>query len=534
MAIFEIQGPDGNVFEIDAPDQKSAIEAFKRQTAGGVAGDVARSGSSGLLRGFSSLLDMPAQIPGMVAQGGSWLGEKAGLIEPETAQKFRADLRESASHGGATAAMNDVAPRVMQYQPNTKAGEYSQTVGEFVGGGTPLGGGPIGMALTGAASETAGQLTKGTAAEPYARAGTALIAGTLAGKPTGRIKPVGGADPEDVSMAQTLMKHGVKPTAGQITGSSLLRKMEGSQGALQSQADDFTSAAMKTTGSTATRAVPEALKQASDDIVKSMDDAVSGVSFRPTTQMAQRADDIVAQYLENTPNAAVVPKVKNIADEIIELGTNPNAGMLELSQIKTWRSRLGGLLNSSDAEVRNAAWALRGVLDDATEDALRAAGRTDDIAKLATGREQYRNWLAVADASTRAGAEGGRVSAPQLQQSVIRSQGRRNAAVGNTTDLGELSRAGAGLLRSEPTVSAGGVRTVAPQLGGALGGGALGAQLMPDNPIVGALIGAGAGNAAINGGQYFMRSQPVQSTVLDPFGKILEALARTAPGAAAN
>lgn len=546
MAIFEIKGPDGKVFEIDAPDEQAALKAYKDQTMGGTAGDMMRGGSSGILQGFTDLVDLPANIPGYLMQGGSWIGEKAGLIDPEAAQKFRGDIRESAAHGGARSMAEDVAPRVMNYDPNTMAGEYAQTVGQFLPGAS-IGASTKGpqtyktvadtMARYGAfpaiASETAGQLTEGTAAEPYARAGTALVAATLAGRPTGRIKPPG-ADPEDVKMAETLMRNNVKPTAGQITGNSLLRKMEGAQEVLPSQSDDFTRAAMATTGSNATRAVPDALKAASDDIVKAMDDAVSGVTFTPTPAIAQRVDDIIADYLENTPSASVVPKVKNIADEIMELGTSPNASALDLSTIKSWRSRLGGLLNSKDAEVRNAAWALRGVIDDATEDALRAAGRTDDIAKLATAREQYRNWLAVADASTRAGAEGGRVSAPQLQQSVIRSQGRRNAAVGNTTELGELTRAGAGLLRSEPTVSAGGARTVAPQLGGALGGGAIGAQLMPDNPIVGALIGAGAGNAAVNSGQYFMRTQPVQSTLLDPFGKILEAMARTTPGVATS
>lgn len=546
MAVFEIRGKDGNVFEIEAPDEQSALKAYQDQTAGGMVGDVMRSGASGMARGGASLLDLPANIPGYIAQAGVWAGDKAGIIDDDWAQNFHETMSDFRSHGGADAMARKAAPRVMNYEPNTTPGEFAQTIGEFLPGAS------IGAtarapqsykqvtdallrygAIPGAAAETAGQLTEGTAAEPYARTGAALIAGTLAGTPTGRVRPPG-ADPEDVKMAETLMRHNVKPTVGQITGSPLLRKMEGTQGAIESQADDFTRAAMKTTGSTANRAIPEALKSASDDIVGAMDDAVSGVTFTPTQATAQRVNDIVTDYLESTPNASVVPKVKTIADELIEMGTNPTPAAVDLSTIKQWRSRLGGLMNSNDSEVRSAAWALRGVIDDATEDALMAAGRTDDIAKLTTAREQYRNWLAVADAATRAGAEGGRVSAPQLQQSVIRSQGRRNAAIGNTTELGELSRSGAGLMRAEPTVSPGGVRTIAPQLGGALGGGAVGAQLMPDNPIVGALLGAGAGNAAISGGQYFMRSQPVQSTILDPFGKIMEALARTAPGAEAN
>jgi hypothetical protein len=290
---------------------------------------------------------------------------------------------------------------------------------------------------------------------------------------------------------------------------------------------------MATTGSTAARATPEALKQASDDIVRVMDNAVAGVSFTPSSVMAQQADDVVKDYLRSTAQGSVVPDVRNVADEIMDAATNPNAATLDLATLKDWRSRLGKLLRGSDPQAREAAWGLRSIIDDATEAQLTAAGRADDVAALGTAREQYRNWIAVADASTRAGAENGILSPTQLNQEVIRSQGRRNFAVGNTTPLGELSRAAAGILRPASSVSAGGIRTISPQLISTLIGAGVGNAVAPGSPIVASLIGAGLGLGAKSGAQAVMRSTPVQSLMMDPMRRIAQSL-YAAPGAAAG
>ncbi len=33
MAVFEVQGPDGSIYEIEAPDEGAAMGAFQRFTA---------------------------------------------------------------------------------------------------------------------------------------------------------------------------------------------------------------------------------------------------------------------------------------------------------------------------------------------------------------------------------------------------------------------------------------------------------------------------------------------------------------------
>lgn len=72
-----------------------------------------------------------------------------------------------------------------EYQPQNKAEEHARTVGEFATGG--LGGQGRKLVqrtgqvlLPAATSETAGQVTKGTAVEPYARFGGALVGGGAA------------------------------------------------------------------------------------------------------------------------------------------------------------------------------------------------------------------------------------------------------------------------------------------------------------------------------------------------------------------
>lgn len=544
--MIEVELPDGTIAEFPdgtSPDViKGAMQKRfgKQSVISPAVDDFARSAGSGIAKGVVGL----GEVMSLPGRGADWLLSKgASALMGENAPEWTQRPAEFNAQNPAPArALAENAPggeAALNFQPATTAGEYAQTVGEFLPGAALLGGGGLaGNAvrygvIPGLASEAAGQATEGTKAEPYARIAAALGASVLAGRPTGRAKPViPRADPEDAKMAETLMRQGVKPTVGQVTNSRALRTMEGSLGEVAGQADDVTRAAMKSTGSTAARALPEALKAQSDDIVKTMNDAVAGVTFTPSPQMAQGADDVVQEYLRATAQGNVVPDVRNIADEIIDAATNPKASPLDLATLKDWRSRLGKLLRSSDSQARDAAWSLRSIIDDATEAQLAAAGRTDDIARLAKGREQYRNWIAVSDASTRAGAESGVISPTQLNQSVIRSQGRRNAAIGNTTDLGNLSRASAGVLRSEPTVSPGGVRSISAALGSGLAGAGLGSQVMAGNPLLGATLGGAAGVGLQSVGQALMRSAPVQSTLMDPLGKIARALMATGPGAA--
>jgi len=542
---IEVPLPDGGkvrfpkgMSRADMAAALNKLESAKPITIGGRVADAAKSLGSGIVRGAAALADMPgALVSGagdLAASGVEYLGA------PEVAKGLRDAMRNTPLGSGDTMGqgVDMVAPNVRPFDPRTTVGEYAQTVGEFLPGSMLGGGGTVGNAirygvLPGLASEAAGQATEGTAAEPYARFAAPILTTLLTGRPTSNASPILPTDPEDAKMAETLLRSGIRPTVGQTTGSDFMRRLEGSLDVLPQQADDVTAAAMKTTGSNATRATPEALKQASDEIVTVMNQAVDGVSFKPNSGMAQQADDVVKDYLRSTAQGNIVPDVRNIADEIMDAATSPKGATLDLSTLKDWRSRLGRLLQSNDPQVRDAAWGLRTIIDDATEAQLVAAGREADVARLATARQQYRNWIAIADAATRAGAENGILSPTQLYQSIVRSQGRRNVAVGNTTELGGLARAAAGILRPASTVAPGAVRSASPQaIAGLIGAGAANA-LVPGSPFVAGLLGAGAGVAATSAMQAAMRSTPVQSLLMDPAMRGAQSLL-TVPGATAG
>lgn len=177
----------------------------------GVAEDVAKSGASGLARGAVGLVG----LPGTVAGGLRWLTDKAtdqtvgravnyaktGSFEapspPPTVEAMRQNSiinLPDPSEFISGEALTDLAAKAVpgiKYQPQTTAGEYARTVGEFAPGLLSPGtmaqkviGGVLAPALL---SETAGQATKGTAFETPARVAGALIGGiggTLATRPS--------------------------------------------------------------------------------------------------------------------------------------------------------------------------------------------------------------------------------------------------------------------------------------------------------------------------------------------------------------
>jgi len=379
-------------------------------------------------------------------------------------------------------------------------------------------------AIPGLASEAAGQATEGTAAEPYARVGAALGASIAAAPKPGAFN---GAD-EATRMANKLQDEGVRGlTVGQARNSQQLMRLEGRLAPTNSQLDDFTASAMRQIGSTDKVATPAALKSASEAIVKRMDDAVAGVSIIPDSGAYRAAIKVAADYTERVPQGSLTPRIRGIANEIAAFSRSNTP--VPLSHLKKWRSDIGKMTVSPDAATREAAHGLRSLVDDMTDTGLTAAGRVDDIANLKSARETYRNFIGVRDAASRAGAEGGTLSPTQLNQSLIRAQGREAYATGRTTPMGDFTRSGAAVLRPAPSVNPGGARTITEALPAALatGGAAMGygAGLGPAG-----MAAAGIGAATIPFmGQSLMRSNPVQSMMRNPAGTVMQS-APTMPG----
>lgn len=172
-------------------------------TLAGTAADVGRSALSGLARGAVGLTGLPgdalrwgeyladsvAQAPGRLynrAVNGTWdmpefMQDGAAMAENSRLKVGPQDILP----GGADMVRKAEGVVGPFHEPQTKAGQYARTVGEFMPAAA-LGPGSIARkavgygAIPAVASESAGQLTEGTAAEPYARAGAAIGAGAAA------------------------------------------------------------------------------------------------------------------------------------------------------------------------------------------------------------------------------------------------------------------------------------------------------------------------------------------------------------------
>lgn len=152
-------------------------------------GDVAKSGGIGVVKGGLGLAGMPGDARELTAHGVSAAARAAGFdIAPETVSNVMRFMPLGPMSGPSSQEMRGGLEKVTGplYEPKTTAGEYAQTAGEFlpavIGGPETLGAKlATRVAIPAVTSETAGQLTKGTAAEPFARAagavGPALIQG---------------------------------------------------------------------------------------------------------------------------------------------------------------------------------------------------------------------------------------------------------------------------------------------------------------------------------------------------------------------
>ncbi|RWO34733.1 MAG: hypothetical protein EOS10_00050 [Mesorhizobium sp.] len=149
-----------------------------------------------------------------------------GGSNPLSGENLKAGL--SKLTGGAT-----------DYQPKTTAGEYTRTAAEFapnaIGPGGPLRK-LLQVALPAAASETGGQLTDGTALEPYARVVGALLGGGASTVGAGRSIP-------KTPTAQEIFKEGgnayeaAKPVLKDVKVTN--PTYQGIVDALRGEADEF-------------------------------------------------------------------------------------------------------------------------------------------------------------------------------------------------------------------------------------------------------------------------------------------------------
>lgn len=215
MPTFEVTGPDGGTYHLDAPDEHAAADAFSTFIKGAppndlppgfvmgpppsnddlppgfvmdapdvsTTGDVAKSAGIGLVKGAIGLAGTIPEISEAAHNAANkYLFDPLfnAATGPKQDGPEPVDINKTFSPSGIQKGIENYTGPL--YEPKTTAGRYAETAGEFAPAAI---GGPEALiprlatrvAAPAVASETAGELTKGTAAEPYARLGGALLGG---------------------------------------------------------------------------------------------------------------------------------------------------------------------------------------------------------------------------------------------------------------------------------------------------------------------------------------------------------------------
>jgi hypothetical protein len=493
-------------------DPTNGVDSFGEK-AGRFLNDTASAGAAGLARGTAALAGLPGTVGDLFNQGMTAGGKAIGIIPEDWVAPTNALSGSSLTEG-----MSNLTGGATDYRGDSRTARFVGTAAEFLPSAAAFGGlSPSNLLKYGVApgvtSEAAGQATEGTALEPYARFAGALVGGILPDLAkkgaSALISPYGGADPERLKLASVLDDFGVPISAGQRVGSEALRRKEGLTGAGQAlneaQREAFTKAALKTAGTDASRATPEVLQETAKRIGDVFDDVTRGVDVTPDPASLTALSGAVDTYKSLAPTGNQAPLISNIFKDVTKAfrGGNP----IPASTVNTWRSGLSKLTISADAATREAAQQALETIDDMLTASLNAAGRADDVARLATARGEWRNFLAIQKAATGAGesAAAGLLSPAQLRSAVVQ-QGRSAYARGQRGDIGELARAGVGVMDSLPNSGTpAGIRAMLPTglssgLGATIGSSLVAGPLgMAGGAALGAIMPGLAGAARMSG-----------------------------------
>lgn len=183
------------------------VEQAPAMTAGETAADIAASLGTGIVRGTAGLIGLPADIgrglANLAIQGGGYLvgADQAKLAEEAARAEALMSGRTMAAPTSAEVMRGVESVTGPMYTPRGTAGEFAETIGEFVPSALAGPGGAVrktAMAVVpGVMSEAAGQATEGTAYEPAARIAGGIVGGVAAaGRGSGAAKAMQEAAPD--------------------------------------------------------------------------------------------------------------------------------------------------------------------------------------------------------------------------------------------------------------------------------------------------------------------------------------------------
>lgn len=490
-----------------------AQTAAPAKTWGETAADVGRSVGGGLSKGVAGLAGLPADAANLVTMGydaaqGLATGMPYQQVRAQNEAKAPVKADAIAQYGGD--ALNKAYG--YDYQPQTTAGKYAETVASFAPGAALGPGGlmrrfMLGAGLPGAASEAAGQATAGTDMEPYARIGAALATPSLAAR---AITPIG-VPAARAPLVATLDHEGVPITAGQRTGSMPLQWMEstmsdlpgagaGARQVAEAQQQGLNRAVGRRFGVDEPVLGPDVMVAADNRIGGVFDDVSSRRSLQYDPQMGQDLAATIDRYGRKLPSQqreTFGNLINDVRDQVIA-----NGGQIPGPVYQQARSDMTKIVQgarNTDPLYAQGVGGIRDALDGAFE---RSIAGTDDAGRLGEARRQYAAMKTAEKALSGPGvvAAEGNIPPAQFKSAVVNND--RTAYVRGQGQMAELARA-AELLRGLPN-SGTAPRTMANSFIASLG--AMGAGLVAGAPsttvagtgVAGMVLPAVAGRAIMS------------------------------------
>lgn len=496
------------------------------QTQPGVMEDVAKSGLSGLAQGGINAFGAGGDVRSLVGRGIDAAGGALGFA-PDKVQQFK-DMAKTVAGATLTGRALLASPTSTElrrgvesvtgelYKPQTTAGEYARTIGEFAPG--ILGGpGSIGArALTNVVapavlSEAAGQLTQGTAAEPWARLAGAVAAPVGLSGARRALTP-NAINPERQAAAAVLQSEGVPLTAGQQTGSRTLRYAEselgGSKAAdfIERQNQAFTEAAMKRAGGSGL-ATSDNLKTLNDRLGSDFSNISSRNTLVPDRQFGQDVGATLNRY-GKLLEAQQKPIINNVSDDLIAR-LQANNGVLPGAEYQAIRSDLSLAAKSTTNPALSGAFkGLRNALDKAMERSI-AINNPSDLGKWGELRRQYGNMKVLERAAVGAGEDAGMGIISPARLRTAAAVGNRAGFARGDSDFSELAKAGQAMMTplpqsgTAPRLRVQNLFTTIPAV--------LGAAAGAPGGVFGSVLGAAAGAAAPAAAGRALMSKPIQA-----------------------
>jgi len=489
----------------------------------GVAEDVAKSAAIGLPKGVMKLAGTAGDVRDMMASGASSLASQFGYdVDPETISKYARRVPIPLLQGPTSGEIRGTVEKATGplYEPKTLPGQYAQTVTEMVPAALAGPGGWArrimqGAVVPGIGSETAGQLTEGTAAEPAARllgaVGPQVAAqgarGLLVSPRGGNVKPANVRLLEDEGVTAI--------SAGQKTGSTPLQYFEQSLGDVtgagtrmtEKGKEQFTQAVLRRAGVDAPRATPEVIDDAFKRIGNQFDRLAANNTLHPDQAMGPQIRQAVDHYNGNVSPPNRAPVIRGYQEEIAQ-ALGANNGVIPGPAYASLRSRMEAAARSAPPEVADTLRGIKNALDHAMERHLQRIG-SSDLGAWQQVRREYRNILPIERAVTGGGGAEGLISPSALRAAMV-NQSRRGYARG-TGDLSRLAKAGEDVMRPLPQS---GTAPRAYMMSLPASAGALVGGVMSGNPLLAAGGALGVLGPPI-GGRALM-SRPVQNFFANP------------------